>query len=125
MSLDVNAVRAKVSAFMPDVKTELATLVSNASIAFPGFPSDPVNAMSAATIDLLTRWGYSNVELLPIPGGYPAIWAEMPGPAAAPTVLLYGHYDVQPAPPEQGWKTDPWTLTEGDDGRWYGRRRPR
>ena len=26
-------------------------------------------------------------------------------------VMLYAHYDVQPAPPEQGWTTDPWTPT--------------
>ena len=36
-------------------------------------------------------------------------------------MLLYGHYDVQPAPMEQGWVTDPWTPTMKDDGRMYGR----
>ncbi len=36
-------------------------------------------------------------------------------------MLLYGHYDVQPAPMEQGWVTDPWTPTTKDDGRMYGR----
>ena len=25
--------------------------------------------------------------------------------------MLYAHYDVQPAPPEQGWTSDPWTAT--------------
>ena len=35
--------------------------------------------------------------------------------------MLYAHYDVQPAPPEQGWTTDPWTATRKDDGRIYGR----
>lgn len=121
MTLSTEEVRSTVTAMLPDVKTELATLVSHGSIAFPGFPEKPVHDMAAATMDLLSRWGYQDVQLLDIPGGYPAIWAEMPGPAGSPTVLLYGHYDVQPAPPEQGWKTDPWTLTEGADGRWYGR----
>ncbi|KAI8824573.1 uncharacterized protein EV422DRAFT_520577 [Fimicolochytrium jonesii] len=37
------------------------------------------------------------------------------------TVLVYGHYDVQPAFKEDGWKTDPWTLVEAADGRLYGR----
>lgn len=38
------------------------------------------------------------------------------------TVLVYGHYDVQPALKEDGWSTDPWTLTEDDStGRLFGR----
>ena len=36
-------------------------------------------------------------------------------------MVLYAHYDVQPAPPEQGWTSDPWTPTRKDDGRIYGR----
>jgi len=52
--------------------------------------------------------------------GYPTVYADVPGPEGAPTVLLYAHYDVQPAPMEQGWESDPWTLTE-KDGRLFGR----
>lgn len=38
------------------------------------------------------------------------------------TVLVYGHYDVQPALKDDGWNTDPWTLTEDKKtGRLYGR----
>ncbi len=43
------------------------------------------------------------------------------GPSGSPTVVLYAHYDVQPAPTEQGWSSDPWTATRKDDGRIYGR----
>lgn len=31
-----------------------------------------------------------------------------------PTVCFYGHVDVQPAKKEDGWNTDPYTLTEVD-----------
>jgi len=37
------------------------------------------------------------------------------------TILVYGHYDVQPAAKEDGWATDPFTLTVDDKGRMYGR----
>ncbi|KAI1969695.1 hypothetical protein LOZ53_006585 [Ophidiomyces ophidiicola] len=37
------------------------------------------------------------------------------------TVLVYGHYDVQPATKEDGWNTDPFTLSIDETGRMYGR----
>ena len=56
-----------------------------------------------------------------VPTGYPPIYAEVKGPEGAPVVMLYAHYDVQPAPPEQSWTSDPWTATRKADGRIYGR----
>ncbi|CAG8623810.1 9488_t:CDS:10 [Paraglomus occultum] len=38
-----------------------------------------------------------------------------------PTILVYGHYDVQPALLEDGWSSDPWVLTEDSNGRLMGR----
>jgi Cys-Gly metallodipeptidase DUG1 len=37
------------------------------------------------------------------------------------TILVYGHYDVQPALKDDGWATEPFTLTVDDKGRMYGR----
>src|SRR6478609_1863565 len=111
----------RVAGLMPDLIEELAALVAIPSVAFPGFPAEPVHRMSQAVVDLLRRSGADNARLLEIPDGYPAVWAEIPAPAGAPTVLLYAHYDVQPAPPEQGWDSDPFVATTKPDGRIYGR----
>ena len=37
------------------------------------------------------------------------------------TILVYGHYDVQPALKEDGWATEPFLLSIDDKGRMYGR----
>jgi acetylornithine deacetylase/succinyl-diaminopimelate desuccinylase-like protein len=39
--------------------------------------------------------------------GLPVVYAETPAAPDRPTVLLYGHYDVQPAQSDDGWTTDP------------------
>lgn len=42
-------------------------------------------------------------------GGHPAVTAFRHSGENLPTVLIYGHYDVQPAKMEDGWKGDPFT----------------
>jgi acetylornithine deacetylase/succinyl-diaminopimelate desuccinylase-like protein len=115
------AVPEQVDALLADLLDDLAALIAIPSIAFPGFPAEPVHRMSEAVVDLFHRSGVPEARLLDIPGGYPAVWAEVPAPPGAPTVLLYAHYDVQPAPDDQGWDTDPFVATRKDDGRIYGR----
>src|SRR5262245_10808440 len=105
---------------MPEVIVDLSALSAIPSVAFPGFPEEPVLRAADATLDLFRRYGVASARLLEIPGGYPSVYGELPGPPGAPTVLLYGHYDVQPAPPEQWWQTDPFTPVM-KDGRLYAR----
>ncbi|KAJ1807437.1 hypothetical protein LPJ77_003013 [Coemansia sp. RSA 2523] len=45
----------------------------------------------------------------------PVILGQYGNDPAKKTVLVYGHYDVQPALLEDGWDTDPFTLVETDD----------
>ena len=116
--------RETVSSLMPGLLQDLDRLIAIPSVAFPDFPPAPVLLM-AETVEALFRredtTGSAEIRLIEIPGGFPAVFADFPGPPGAPTVLLYAHYDVQPAPADQGWTSDPWTATRKDDGRIYGR----
>jgi Cys-Gly metallodipeptidase DUG1 len=51
----------------------------------------------------------------------PVIVARYGSNPSKRTILVYGHYDVQPALKDDGWATDPFTLTTDDKGRMYGR----
>ena len=51
----------------------------------------------------------------------PVIIARYGSSPSKRTILVYGHYDVQPAFKEDGWATDPFTLSVDDKGRMYGR----
>ncbi|MEU2161812.1 dipeptidase [Streptomyces sp. NPDC019208] len=76
----------------------------------------------------LTGTGFPTAEVWEVPPaapgapqGAPAVFAEWPSDDPdAPTVLVYGHHDVQPAAREDGWDTDPFDPVVRD-GRMYGR----
>jgi acetylornithine deacetylase/succinyl-diaminopimelate desuccinylase-like protein len=64
----------------------------------------------------LTRAGLSRTEVLPTPGGHPVVYGEWLGAPGRPTVLVYGHYDVQPVDPLDEWRTQPFEATvQGDN----------
>ncbi|MBW9094869.1 M20/M25/M40 family metallo-hydrolase [Microbacterium jejuense] len=110
-----------VEQLMPEVLDRLRDLVRIPSVAFPGFDPEPVHRMGQAVVELFEAAGATDVALLDVPGGYPCVFADLPGPEGSPTVLLYAHYDVQPAPASQGWSTSPFEPVTGEDGRIYGR----
>ncbi|HWK27976.1 MAG TPA: M20/M25/M40 family metallo-hydrolase [Solirubrobacter sp.] len=98
------------------IREDLERLTAIPSIAFDGFPRGPLDD-AAALVEELLRDAGAQPRRIAVPGEAPTIYAELDGPG--PTVLLYAHYDVQPAPPE-GWATDPFAPTV-KDGRLYGR----
>jgi acetylornithine deacetylase/succinyl-diaminopimelate desuccinylase-like protein len=70
-------------------------------------------------MDQLKRLGCPLVELLE-GDGHPVVYAEGPPVEGASTLLIYGHYDVQPVDPLPEWKSPPFEPTVRD-GRLYAR----
>ncbi|WP_163544780.1 dipeptidase [Occultella kanbiaonis] len=113
--------RARVAGLMPQALSDLAELVAYRSVADPAV-EDPEQCRLAAqwVADAFAELGLTDAALVRTPDGTDAVIAHHEGPAGAPRVLLYAHYDVQPASNTQAWATDPFTLTERD-GRFHGR----
>ncbi|WP_327292499.1 dipeptidase [Streptomyces sp. NBC_01198] len=110
-----------VTSLMPRARTELAELVSYASVADERqFPRSESEKAAAWVAGALRDEGFQDVALLDTPDGTQSVYGLLPGPEGAPTVLLYAHYDVQPPLDESAWLSPPFELTERD-GRWYGR----
>lgn len=98
------------------IRADLERLVAIPSIAFAGFPREPLDQAAGLVAELLREVGGA-VTMVEVPGEAPSVLADFPGPG--PAVLLYAHYDVQPAPAD-GWRTDPFEPTSAD-GRVFGR----
>ncbi|MFE1576358.1 dipeptidase [Streptomyces fradiae] len=114
-------VAATVASLMPRAKAELAELVAFRSVADPAqFPRSECEAAAAWVADALRAEDFTDVAVFDTPDGSQSVYGHLPGPAGAPTVLLYAHYDVQPPLEVAAWDSPPFELAERD-GRWYGR----
>jgi len=60
------------------------------------------------------------VDMIETEGQHPILWAEGPDVPGSPTVLIYGHYDVQPPDPLNEWITGPFEPAVRD-GKLYAR----
>jgi acetylornithine deacetylase/succinyl-diaminopimelate desuccinylase-like protein len=67
----------------------------------------------------LAKVGMQNGRLIETPG-HPVVYSEWLGAAGAPTILFYGHYDVQPVDPLAKWTSPPFEATVRD-GEIYAR----
>lgn len=64
---------------------------------------------------LLTHFRALGCEATLVEGaGHPVVWAESPRVDSAPTLLIYGHYDVQPVDPLEEWRSPPFEATVRD-----------
>jgi acetylornithine deacetylase/succinyl-diaminopimelate desuccinylase-like protein len=70
-------------------------------------------------VEEMRRIGLQNVRLIDTPGN-PVVYGDWLGAEGAPTILFYGHYDVQPVDPLELWESPPFEATVRD-GEIYAR----
>ena len=93
-------------------------------VKIPSISSDPAHAkdmhLNAEHLaDRLRELGAGRVEVWPT-AGHPAVFAEWMRAAGKPTLLVYGHHDVQPVDPLAEWTTPPFEPSVRE-GRLWGR----
>jgi acetylornithine deacetylase/succinyl-diaminopimelate desuccinylase-like protein len=98
----------------------LSELVRIPSVSAEGFPPGEVRRSAEAVASLLRQAGIENVRLLEMPGQHPYVYGDWLHAGSAPTLLVYGHHDVQPAGREDRWRTPPFAPSRRE-GRLYGR----
>src|SRR5262249_34302744 len=77
-----------------------------------GFPPADVRRSAEAMADALRDAGVEKVQVLEIPGVHPYVYGEWLHKPGAPTILLYGHHDVQPPGRPEKWLSPAFEPTE-------------
>ena len=99
---------------------ELRDLVRIPSVSAKPEHMPDVEAAGEWVVTRLKAAGAENVAMYPT-AGHPVVYGDwLHAGADKPTVLIYGHYDVQPAEPFELWETPPFEAALRDD-RIYGR----
>jgi len=93
-------------------------------LAIPSISALPEHAADTRraaewTADALRNAGMQNVRLIDTPGN-PVVYGDWLGAPGKPTILFYGHYDVQPVDPVNLWTSPPFEATVRD-GEIYAR----
>jgi acetylornithine deacetylase/succinyl-diaminopimelate desuccinylase-like protein len=109
-----------VDALMPQLTADLVALTRIPSISEATFPAQPVHDACQLVMQLLRDAGLQDVKTLDLPETYPIVIGAIPAPSGAPTVLLYGHYDVVPPGDESKWTSPPFEPATRD-GAIFGR----
>jgi len=93
---------------------ELFELLRIPSISADSAFSGDVRKCAETVADFLKTAGADNV-ILEETAGYPIVYGEKIIDTNLPTVLIYGHYDVQPSVPDELWDTPPFEPTIKND----------
>ncbi len=98
---------------------ELLELLRIPSVSARNENKKDMLACAEAVKSRLSEAGAENVKIIPTTG-HPVVYGEKMIDASKPTVLVYGHYDVQPADPLELWNSGPFDPVI-KDGKIYAR----
>src|SRR5262245_4126034 len=89
-----------------------------AYLAIPSISALPEHAADVKraaewSADEMRRVGLQNVRLIDTPG-FPVVYGDWLGAPGAPTIVFYGHYDVQPVDPLELWQSPPFEAIVRD-----------
>ena len=104
----------------PDFVQELIELLKIPSISTDSAYNGEVQRCAEWLAGHMKAAGVQKVEVMPT-GGHPIVYAEHIVDPDKPTVLVYGHYDVQPPDPLDLWESPPFEPVLHEDGRLVAR----
>ena len=107
MSANVDAARAFARDHAEEFVVELSEMLRIPSLSGDPAHAGDVRRMAEWLANHMTKLGLDRVAVMET-AGHPVVYGEWMGAGPdAPTILVYGHYDVVPAALEDGWDTDP------------------
>lgn len=113
-------IQAYIDANIETFKQELFSLLRIPSVSTDSKRKGDVQAAAEFLRDRFVEAGLENVTIYPTPG-HPIVYGDwLHAGDDKPTVLFYGHYDVQPPDPLELWTNDPFEPTVVD-GKVYAR----
>lgn len=90
--------------------SELKDFLAIPSVSSQSNHNADMHSCAQWVADHMRLIGMHNIKIMPTPG-HPVVYSEWLGAEGAPTVLLYGHYDVQPVDPLNLWESPPFEMT--------------
>ena len=104
----------------PHFVEELVELLKIPSISTDSAYADEVRKCANWLVDHMKAIGIQKAELMET-GGHPIIYGEHIVDPSKPTVLVYGHYDVQPPDPLELWNSPPFEPRIDENGKLFAR----
>ena len=111
--MNAEAVASRLLQQVDEVRARLARFLRMPSVSTDPAYAQGMQGTQTFLLDWLREIGLQDVQMLE-GGGHPAVYGAWTGAPGKPTMLIYGHYDVQPPDPLEEWLSPPFTPTERD-----------